>query len=76
MPEAVTPPVLDPGQDTHSIETALRAERLAIVAYADRYGAQVDGLIAKGRIGAEEGTLLKERIRVFAGNIAIGLHLP
>jgi len=64
----------DGAQDRDEREI-VRAERAAVAAYAARQCGQIDALIARGRVGAEEGGLLKDRLRAFAGDIRAGLHV-
>ncbi|MGE0178968.1 MAG: hypothetical protein AB7O91_04005 [Sphingomonas sp.] len=54
--------------------SAVRADRHAARAHAERYCAGIDALTEKGRVTAAEATLLKRRIRAFADDLVAGLH--
>lgn len=56
-------------------DEAVAADRAAVLAYADRYCAQVDGLLRKKMLTAAEASLLKRRIKAFAENVAAGVHV-
>lgn len=51
------------------------AERQAIVEHARRYAADVDALVARGSVNADEGRTLSRRLGAFAESVEIGLHV-
>lgn len=65
---------------TDASEQALCAEtsaieRAAVKAYAADHRRRIEVQIAKGRISADEGTLIAKQVEVFAEGVAIGLHM-
>ncbi|SMF70629.1 hypothetical protein [Allosphingosinicella indica] len=54
---------------------AVSAERAAMAAHIERQCGEIEGLIGKQRMSAEEGSTLKRRLREFARGIAQGLHV-
>lgn len=50
------------------------AERAGVLGLARVFAAQVEQLVAAGRVPGPEATVLKDRIRAFADGIATGLH--
>jgi hypothetical protein len=57
-----------------AVETIV-AERAGVLALAKRHCTQVDAMVARGTIAGDEATLLKERLRAFADQVAQGLHI-
>lgn len=53
---------------------AIVAERSGVLTFARAFCGQVDALVTMGRVGADDATILKERIRAFADAVATGLH--
>lgn len=50
------------------------AERGGVLTLARAHCGQIDALVERRRISAEDATHLKERLRAFADQIATGLH--
>ena len=50
-------------------------ERAGVLALARLRGAAIDQVVARGKMDADEAALIKKTLNVFAGDIAIGLHI-
>ena len=50
-------------------------ERAGVVQFAAATIARTQAMVARGKLGAEEATLLGQRLRAFADGVATGLHL-
>jgi hypothetical protein len=57
------------------VTEAIVAERAGVLALARRQCGQIDALTARGTMTGGEATLLKERLRGFADQVAAGLHV-
>ncbi|MBY8826096.1 hypothetical protein [Sphingomonas colocasiae] len=53
----------------------IATERAAVKAYAADHRRRIEVQIARGRLTADEGTLLAKQVDVFAEGVAIGLHM-
>ena len=53
----------------------IATERAAVKAHAADYRDQVKRLIERGRLTADEGTLITKQIEIFAESIVVGLHV-
>lgn len=58
-----------------AVVDALVAERAAVLALARRKAGQIDVAVAARRLSADEATIRKQAISVFADEIAQGLHV-
>ena len=67
-------PARSPGVEGDSVDAVVR-ERIGVLAYRHTAEAQVDQLIASGRLRADDATVLKARLRAFAEGVAQGLHV-
>lgn len=56
------------------VET-IAIERAAVMAYAADHRRRIETQIAKGRLTADEGTLIAKQVDVFAEGVAAGLHM-
>ncbi len=54
---------------------AIAVERVGVRRFAATYGEQITLMVAGGNIGADDATLLVDRIRAFASMITTGLHV-
>jgi hypothetical protein len=66
--------VTDASEQALCAETSA-IERAAVKAYAADHRRRIEVQIAKGRISADEGTLIAKQVEVFAEGVAIGLHM-
>lgn len=62
------------GRD-NAVTAAIVAERAGVLALAKRHCGQVDAMVARCALSADEATPLKERLRAFADQVAQGLHV-
>lgn len=62
----------DPEQ---AVQETIVAERAAILAHARSMCGGVDRWVARGVLTADDGALIKRAVNVFAGDVAIGLHI-